>query len=524
MRNRYVRPERAFIKKLCAVLTILASINVQAVLADTVTNPCTAFGTNQISLTPVLPNNFNSRNQTNADCTAWQQFIYANWPVDPNNPGYPNAKASASSFGDPSASTLTVWESFLQSSEVFSNTKANTLVKTGKKQRPLVLHQVSKTGALDLSSIGQATGEWLTDQRGNLVYYDIRLNPDEVDYIYNANPTGKDLTWAEGQIECAQGNAGFRLPSGYSNDKTCDGKSKVFGGNVGAMEIKAAWIKLPQDGSIDYRYLTAQAILLEPGADDSATQQTEPVTVGLVGLHIIRHLPGAPQMLWTTFEQVDNTPDAGKDTVNLPSNPNRKPRPAFTLYNPKCDPKKDIYYQCRPNWTPDMAPQIPCDTVSPRSPDNCIPYSAPLQVNRVTPVESTANSINAYAWSLLSANSVFNYYRLIDVQWPNNPTTIGKDATTPLTTGDITPSNGTRIVANTTMETFVQNKDSCMDCHKYAATATQSQTAVIAAFNKLKLAGSKAPRAMLSTSNGKNANSASYASYYSFVFSSSTTR
>ncbi|MBE0368604.1 hypothetical protein [Pseudoalteromonas aurantia] len=520
MHNRYVRPARAFMRRLCILLAIVG-INGQTAMADPVTNPCTAFGTNQVTLTPQLPNNFNSRNQTNADCTAWQQFIYANWPADPNNPGYPNASSTASAFGNPTLSDLTVWQSYLQSTEVFSSTQTNTLAKKVKQKRPLVLHRVSKTGPLDLSSIGQATGEWLTDQRGNLVYYDIRLNPDEVDYIYNANPTGKNLTWAAGQIACAQGAGGFRLPSGYSNDKTCEGKTKIFGGNVGAMEIKAAWIKLPEDGSLNYRYLTTQAVLLTPGADENTIKQDKPVTVGLIGLHIIRHLPGAPQMLWTTFEQVDNTPDAGKHTVNLPSNPNRKPRPSYTLYNPECDPKQDIYYQCKPNWTPNMAPQIPCDTTSARSPDNCIPYSAPLQVNRVTPVESTANNVNAYAWSLLPANSVFNYYRLIDVQWPNNPSTIQAGATPPLTTGDITPSNGTRIVANTTLETFVQNKDSCMDCHKYAATASQTQTAVVDAFNKLKLAGSKAPRSLLSTGT---ANSVSYASYYSFVFSSSTTR
>lgn len=524
MSNRHVRPiiRASFFYWLAVTLAMFSSI-MQTARADTVPNPCTGFGTNPVSLTAQLPSSFSSRVQTNANCTAWQQFIYANWAADPNNPGYPNTKVPASDFGNPTKSDLTVWESFLQSSEVFTDSPTNALARSSKK-RPLVLQQVSKTGALDLSAIGQASGEWLTDQRGNLVYYDIRLNPDEVDYIYNANPTGKNLTWAQGQLACAQGLGGLRLPSGYGDDITCDGKTRTFGGNVGAMEIKAAWIKLPEDGSLNYRYLTSQAVLVEPGADDIAVQQSNTVTVGLVGLHIIRHLPGASQMLWSTFEQVDNAPDAGTGMVNLPPNPNRKPQSSYTFFNPDCDPEQDIYYQCKPNWTPDMKAQTPCETESPRNPANCIPYSAPAQVNRVTPVVSTSNDVNAYVWSLLSADSVFNYYRLIDVQWPNNSTSVKAGSTTPLTTGDITPSDSTRIVANTTLETYVQSKDSCMDCHKYASIAKPAQTDVIAAFNKLKLAGNKAPRTMLSIGASKDKSEQSYGAYYSFIFSASTIR
>lgn len=524
MSNQYVRPiiRASFFYWLTVTLAVVSSA-MQTARADSVSNPCASFGTYQVSLTAQLPSKFSSRAQTNANCTAWQQFIYANWAADPNNPGYPDMKVPASDFGDPTKSALTVWESFLPSSEVFNNPSTDALART-MQNRPLVLQRVSKTGALDLSAIGQASGEWLTDQRGNLVYYDVRLNPDEVDYIYNANPTGKNLTWAQGQQACAQSAAGLRLPSGYGQDMTCDGNSRIFGGNVGAMEIKAAWIKLPEDGSLDYRYLTSQAILVEPGASKMAAQQSNPVTVGLVGLHIIRHLPGAPQMLWSTFEQVDNTPDAGTKTVNLPPNPNRKPRPSYAFFNPDCDPEQDIFYQCKPNWTPDMKAQTPCETESPRSPSNCIPYSAPVQVNRVTAVVSTSNDVNAYVWSLLSADSVFNYYRLIDVQWPNNPTSVEAGSTTPLTTGDITPNAGTRIVANTTLETFVQSKDSCMDCHKHASISEPTQTELIAEFHKQSFAGTKATRALLSAGTTKNKSEPPYGSYYSFVFSSSTTR
>ncbi|MFC3034268.1 hypothetical protein ACFOEE_17315 [Pseudoalteromonas fenneropenaei] len=63
-----------------------------------------------------------------------------------------------------------------------------------------------------------------------------------------------------------------------------------------------------------------------------------------------------------------------------------------------------------------------------------------------------------------------------------------------------------------------------MDCHQYANIAKPTQTAVIAAFNQLKLAGSKAPRSLVAASTSKANADASYASYYSFVFSAHTVR
>ena len=174
-----------------------------------------------------------------------------------------------------------------------------------------------------------------------------------------------------------------------------------------------------------------------------------------------------------------------------------------------------------------MAAQTPCTSYDPSHPENrqpadCIPYSAPVQVTRLVPVESTANAVNAYVWSLLPTDSVFNYYRLIDVQWPNNSVPVPAGARTPLSNGDITPKDSTRIVANTTLETFVQQSSSCMDCHQGAPISSQSQTAVVSAFKHLNLMGIKAPRTRLPVAGVKEESQAPYASYYSFIFIAKT--
>ena len=498
-------------------------VQVHDAKADQITDPCSGFGTNNVSLQAELPQQFSSRTQNNADCTAWQHFIYANWAADPNNPGYPDMSVSADKFGNPDSSEITVWESFLQASEVFDGKVGGQLAKSKTAGLP-VLDQVTKTGTLDLSSIIQASGEWLTDQRGNLVYYDIRINPDEVDYILNANPGGQDLTTAAGQLSCVQNTGGLLLPGGYGQDVTCNNTKRVFGGDVGAMEIKAAWIQMPEDGSLNYRYLTSKAILVEAKASANSKVSIKEVTIGLVGLHILRRMPGANQLIWSTFEQVDNSPDNGTDTVNLPPNANRQPRSGFTFYNPNCSADKDIYYQCKPNFTPNDQPQIPCVTVNPRDPADCIPYSAPMQVTRLVPVNSDANAVNQYVWSLLPEDSVFNYYRLIDVQWPNNPQPVQAGATTPLTNGDITPRDSTRIVANTTLETFVQDSKGCMDCHQYASIANKTQTAVVAISREANVLGIKAPRTLLPLTSLTKNNSAPFGSYYSFIFAAKTSK
>jgi hypothetical protein len=123
---------------------------------------------------------------------------------------------------------------------------------------------------LELSEVKQAIGGTLTDQHGNLTYYEKAANVISYDFIRE-----KKLYKGDGQA--------------------------MYGPVIfpfGAIEVKAAW-RIMTDGDDQTRYYTAPAIVLENGRDKKAT-------VGLVGLHIITKTPNAPQWIWSTFEQVDN--------------------------------------------------------------------------------------------------------------------------------------------------------------------------------------------------------------------------
>jgi len=448
--------------------------------AVTATNPCTV---GPATLDPVMPNSFD-KSEVGLDCFAWQSFVALNWKADPSNPGYPDPKSTAATFGMPDDQTPKVWETYLEAATVFGN----GLKGQWKSKRPAVkmLTRISKTGDLDLSDITQAGGghHWLTNQRGDITYYEVMMNRDEYEFITEQK---FDLTTAAGQLACATQpgrhisdshppggplRGGLTMPEGQFpgwNDTDCEGNVKAYGDHVGAMEIKAAWTPLPADHSLDSRYVTSVAMITDP-----STGAQRQVTVGLVGLHIARKRVANHQWAWATFEHIDNSPDEGPngavtDPV-LPANPNIVPRTGFTFFGAGCDPAKSPY-GCVHNAAPTWCPPAVGSTCVPS------PYNAPMQITRLNPVGSAANSVTAWFWSLMPAKSVFNYYRLINVQWPTNPgDPMGPKQTVPLPMGTPMPqgaAGGTnQILSNTTLESFQQSSAACMDCHVYAQIAS----------------------------------------------------
>ena len=477
--------------------------------------------------TAMLPKNTGA-SQAENDCAAWQAFIFLNWQADPGAPGRPAKTATWADFGTPGDMSPKIWETYMEASAVFAGP---ILQGAWEAKRPAVksLVRTSKFGDTDLSDVAQAgSGDhWLTNQRGDVTYYEIMMNRDEFLFI-TTQPAGFDLTTAEGQLKCAMQKGqqhsdephpppttpyrgGVSMPSGTAGgwtDTDCTGKGRNWGDGVGAMEIKAAWTPLPADHSLDYRYKTAIAEVRDP-----ATKTVRRVTVGLVGMHIVRKTIGRQQWTWATFEQIDNSPDeapnGGFTPPVLPSNPNQRPSPGFTFFNPACNPKNDPTYGCRHNFPP-----RPCGKGR-----ICDPYNKPMQITRLNPVGDPANQATALVWKMLPARSVFNYYRLINVQWPQQVTLIvPAQQRLPLPMGNQTPQGKAggvgQIVANTTLESFQQSSNSCMDCHaNFASIASR------------KLLEATAPGGLRRVTRQTEAGGPPpYASDYSFLFLAETRR
>lgn len=498
-----------------------ASSGTKAQAQAAAANPCGTFAPDKTSKLPLSVGG----NQTEIDCTAWQAFIALNWQADPNRHGYPNTSAAWASFGAPGDMSPKVWESYYEAAAVFDGGAALTGKWQAKRPAVKPLSRISKLGATDLTDITQAGGNhWLTNQRGEVTYYEVMMNQDEFEFITQKN---FDLTTAAGQLACATQpgkvisdggrpptppptgplRGGLNFPVGFQNgwdDTDCVGNKAFYGQHVGAIEVKAAWTPLPADGSLNYRYKTAVAEIRDP-----ATRATRTVTVGLVGLHIIRkRFPKMP-WIWSTFEHIDNSPDeaanGGATPPKLPSNPNQRPRPGYTFFNTNCIPAQDPTYGCRHN-----VPPPPCGAVG-----ICSNYRKPMQITRINPVGEPANGVTAYVWSLLPAQSVYNYYRLINVQWPQAPlrTPPGPGRRTLLPMDNPAPQGAAggsgQIVANTTLESFLQTSASCMDCHVFASIASAP--------------GQRGPGgSRRATKTAPAGGLPPYASDYSFIFFSET--
>jgi hypothetical protein len=415
--------------------------------------------------------------QLQFDCLAWQSFIALNWPAQQGCRGVPDTTAQFAAGVGPR-----VWETLKTVFEVFqsqnptwdpSNQAWNSAQPSavcsdmagGKK----VLRRANKSpigeDILDEFQQAFATGfGMVTDQAGNLVRYEVRFNRDEFEFI-KANGYAITGRYSFGGPFLPAGEF-FQFPD----------NTKGFTGH-GAIEVKASWKELT-DRDNPTRYYTQPAVIFEEGSGEC-----RPATVGLVGLHIAQKTFSAPQWLWSTFEQVDNVPPLGSNGDGR----------QYTLFNPNCtpaapdncwsvqEPVSSEAYRCCANLelNPGVFPP----------PGNGQP-GTPNQVTRLNAVGTEAATLNAHFQQLTdAAQSPFQYYQLINAQWPvggrapDNPGTIRTRPCNPNGAWRIPPvttdcymqvPQGLR---NSSMETYMGdygsgtvqfNSDSCMNCHGVA--------------------------------------------------------
>lgn len=413
--------------------------------------------------------------QDGMNCYAWQMFVALNWAVSPGWPatpaqaGEPDRNASISSFGVPATpgkpmTDTTVWQSFMTAPGIFKPNAATPDMwgqtvgapsgctsSRGAPRRILsataksAIHPEHRfnlsTGTQSAISdeILEATGGWLVDQEGQLVFFERLVGKAEYDYLVS-----KKLYDAGNQAAVVNSATGLALPKGASAAKLTSPQSQE---ELGAFELKAAWRNLTGKQQLWDRYLTTTAYLTSP--DGSCTE----AVVGLVGLHIIHKTASMPNFVWTTFEQVDNVPvgDGAAAAGGYSFNDGKGTAPANQM--PKCDPN--------------------CD------------YTTPIQVTRLVATPSGLQSVNSDMQTFFSAqtggSSVFQHYKLVNVLWDGAPTRTnpGKGATVPLVYGTF-QSQANAPVANTTMETYAQFgiktkggglQPSCAACHQNATIA-----------------------------------------------------
>ena len=428
--------------------------------------------------------------QQGNNCYAWQMFIAMNWPVSSSWPGTPSAagepdqNVSVENWGVPENPTspltsVPVWGSFKDAQAIFLPDAAKPTdwgvpqaVPSGCKSDKMLLgypagsakilttlsknavntahrfHLSSGTRDTQSDEIMEATGGWLTDQNGNLVFFERKVGKVEFDYImnntlYDAADQMRVATNADGRHP-----AGLSLPSGkFLRVPPTEPQGQDA---LGAFEIKAAWRVLTGQSDIYDRYLTSVAWLKRPDTGECSQE-----VVGLVGLHIIHKTDTFPDLIWATFEQVDNVPD-GQATL---------PPGGYSFNNPNCTGP-----DCKPNQ-----PRIDCNDQNQCK--DLYPRDQPVQVTREQALTSEMDTLNAGVAQKIASQtggkSVFQYYKLVNVLWDGSPSPPvmepGANASIPLRYGTF-ESEGNLKVANTTMENYIQDQ-SCDFCHANATIA-----------------------------------------------------
>ena len=340
------------------------------------------------------------------DCFGWQLFIALNWPA--RGAGEPDPGKPFGNAGDYSS---VVWQTYKNGLEVFGDTQPTAW---GTKSDPHL--ELNSAVLIDtfLEADLQSDNNWLTDQDGQVVRYEIRMNADEFHYIIK-----NDLWHQEGIYKFVKDGPGISLPS-----------QKSEFGNVGAIETKAAWRIIPEArrAYFEQNYKVAHAKVYDP---DTKTWKDR--DVALVGLHIIKKTPNSPQWVWATFEHKDNAP--------VEDDPHKAAK-TWNFYNPSAPA------DYKPNWD--------------RPPSALTPRSTPVQVVRVKQPnadDADAITINDAMHRLIAARfprSVWLNYDLVSVQWPVEPMNPKPDPKVQkaLPSGQPRP----RVLANTTMESYQQTK------------------------------------------------------------------
>jgi hypothetical protein len=434
-------------KKTIFVLGLIAAAVSANILISTYgcTSPTTTGTGDKISNKyAILPTDINEQKQSAADLFSWQTFIAMNWPADLNNCGPDTSKGMSILTGKGPV----VWETYLSSDQVFVSAPlqpAKWCNGAGQNTSmahlpPKVLEMAHKTGIYRFihriskapHGLEQAVGGPLVDQNGRFVRYEVRMNQDEYNYII-----ANSLWDTAGQNKFHDST--IVMPAGPTKY-----------GPTGAMEFKAAW-KILGNGDDPSRFYKIKAIVYNDDSGDPSPGPN-PVTLGLVGLHIARKTANQRNWVWSTFEQVDNL--------------------TKSFYNAKCD-------TCKPNQPLPPGNYKELDS-------NGKPLHPPTQVTRVNPIDDpAADSLNKYFQNLLKG-SVWANYQLVSTQWlffediaplflANSVQETYVQGPNPPTYGNFTPIIDQPYYADTAYHPFAQGiSASCMGCH-YVATFPYSK-------------------------------------------------
>jgi hypothetical protein len=417
---------------------------------------------------------FTETGQMPFDNFSFQSLVALNWPANPD--GTPSIQPFNSPLTVPR-----VWDFFKTADQVFPSSgvpdpaypsappvppECNTGLAAAAFPRSFRTVRMMTKADDDIVSgnnLQAAVNVPLLDRNLNYTVYEVLVNRDEFEYIMQYrlySPAGQTALNI------------INYPAGRSSgNPTSEGYA-----STGAIEVKAAWRILDASkGDNVSRYFTRQSKIFVPAksSDSGKAFCTTPVTLGLVGIHILHKTAANPLWVWSTFEQIDNAPTTSTaDGQPGCAVPVTDPRRRYSYFNPACwDPSTGK--SCTSNRPPNPL-QGTNYTWASGAPVNG-PYAQKFatdgkygtQVVRCQPIYQEAQDMTK-RWAPKLAGTVWQFYHLVGTQWQ----TPGDPPRPPI---NAIP----KYVLNATLETYLQKsgtqtspQTACIQCHNFAFDAT----------------------------------------------------
>ena len=318
---------------------------------------------------------------------------------------------------------------------------------------------VNPTGEVIEVDPGQADQGVLLTQSEHLVYYITMVNDVFAYYrtmLGPLPPAGSErltnATFPTKQEELDP-IIDFADTHDFADTQRKDGK--LLHGSVLAVEVKAAFVELTAVEDRN-KYITIEAMVPTYDTSDmkwTKTRETKKITLALVGMHVVGSAAGHPEMIWATFEHLNNAPNAPYDYVrDLSYTPVAAPRDTsgtWTFCDRTCNPSPNEKRAVMDNG--DIKVAAGSNKIGPSNIRRENPWGKPGKDNASsnTRVISIHNSVDAIMESKMPTDVRRNYY-MVGATWLDTKTKA---------------PGGTTQLSNTTMESFQQGKN-CLECHQ----------------------------------------------------------
>ena len=340
---------------------------------------------------------------------------------------------------------------FFDESGAAINLSASTVLINGQ---PILL---TTSGAVVMPEEGQAGGGGLMAQNKSLVFFLLQVNDVWAYFntgmkdlkINNPTPTQFPTSGASlGQIGSFAQNAPPPNTKPFFPDN-----------NAMTVEVKTAWIETTNLPNVnDYITITATIPTYTPPLTQAnLTQATESGTktaqLALVGMHVVGSVLGHPEMLWATFEHVNNTPNPQYTFTNMSGTPTTQPADGPGPWNFSSTGAAGSNNNERMKLSGKTINAVSGQTIGPSNVLRVNPWGTGSTDTTFTANNTDIISINRSVTGMLSPGDIRKNYILTGTTW-----VLGGG---PPSTGTIT---GTPAMSNTTMETFFQGGN-CLDCH-----------------------------------------------------------